>query len=377
MNVLVISSWYPNQNNSVSGIFVYEQVKALKLLGINVKVFYPFDKTIEKGRIFKSIEEDIVVYRCNTDYIKNTKISRINSIRKSVTILDKIIEEEKVDLIHAHVCYTAGIIAALHSIFYKKVPYIITEHFSKVKEYSEKYYNKKLFHFAYKNAQKVITVSNSLKNELSSLGYIFNGKVIGNIVDTTPYNIKDEKKVNTELKGIFIGLMSDNEVKGLQYFIPALHAVFNKYNYNIKFTFVGDGSKREKYEKIVSDLNISDICNFVGKVPKNEIPEYIMDHDFLVLPSIKETFGSVLIEAMAAGKPVLATKCGGPNEFVTKDVGLLVEKESQEALEEGLVYMINNCKRFDSYYIRKYVVENYSYQSIGNQLIDVYNSILK
>ncbi len=97
---------------------------------------------------------------------------------------------------------------------------------------------------------------------------------------------------------------------------------------------------------------------------------------FLVLPSVKETFGSVLIEAMAAGKPVLATKCGGPDEFVIKDVGILVEKKSEEALEKGLIYIIENYEKFNSYNIRKYAVENYSYEAIGNQLIDLYNSIL-
>ncbi|WP_163237856.1 glycosyltransferase [Clostridium sp. FAM 1755] len=376
MNILVMSSWYPSKSNLVSGIFVYEQVKALKALGENVIVFYPFDKSIEKGKVVKNIEEDIVVYRSNTDYIKNTKISRINSIIKSVNILSKIIKNEKIDLIHAHVCYIAGIIAAVHNMFYKKTPYIITEHSSKVKEYSNKTYNKKLFYFAYKNAEKVITVSNSLKEELKNLGYTFNNEIIGNIVNTNEYCIKEKSQFTTELKGLFIGLMNDNEVKGLQYFLPALENLLKNYSNSIKFTFIGDGPKRIKYEAMVKELNINNICNFIGGVPKKDIPKYIMDHDFLVLPSVKETFGSVLIEAMAAGKPVLATKCGGPDEFVTKDVGLLVEKESEEALEKGLIYIIDNYRKFNSYNIRKYAIENYSYEAIGNRLIDLYNSIL-
>ncbi|NFV12584.1 glycosyltransferase family 4 protein [Clostridium sporogenes] len=371
-----MSSWYPSKSNLVSGIFVYEQVKALKALGENVIVFYPFDKSIEKGKVVKNIEEDIVVYRSNTDYIKNTKISRINSIIKSVNILSKIIKNEKIDLIHAHVCYIAGIIAAVHNMFYKKTPYIITEHSSKVKEYSNKTYNKKLFYFAYKNAEKVITVSNSLKEELKNLGYTFNNEIIGNIVNTNEYCIKEKSQFTTELKGLFIGLMNDNEVKGLQYFLPALENLLKNYSNSIKFTFIGDGPKRIKYEAMVKELNINNICNFIGGVPKKDIPKYIMDHDFLVLPSVKETFGSVLIEAMAAGKPVLATKCGGPDEFVTKDVGLLVEKESEEALEKGLIYIIDNYRKFNSYNIRKYAIENYSYEAIGNRLIDLYNSIL-
>lgn len=56
----------------------------------------------------------------------------------------------------------------------------------------------------------------------------------------------------------------------------------------------------------------------------------------LVLPSLKETFGSVFIEAMAGGKPVLATNCGRPDEFVNENVGILVDSGSIKALKNGI-----------------------------------------
>ncbi len=74
----------------------------------------------------------------------------------------------------------------------------------------------------------------------------------------------------TGLNGLFIGLMNDNEVKGLQYFLPALQSVFKNYNDNIKFTLIGDGPKRKKYEAMVNELNINNICKFIGEVPKKK-----------------------------------------------------------------------------------------------------------
>lgn len=97
---------------------------------------------------------------------------------------------------------------------------------------------------------------------------------------------------------------------------------------------------------------------------------------FLVLPSIKETFGCVLIEAMACGKPVLATKSGGPNEFVNNNVGILVEPKNEKALEEGIDLIIKRYDTFDPEYIRKYVVDNYSYDIIGQKIRKVYDDIL-
>ncbi|APQ97025.1 glycosyltransferase [Clostridium botulinum] len=377
MNILVISNWYPNKNNVVSGIFVNEQVKALKLLGVNIIVFFPFDKSIKEGVLVEDIEEGILVYRANTDNLKNSKLSRISSIRKSLKILNKIVIKHDINLIHAHVCYVAGIISYLYNKFYKKIPYIITEHSSKVSQYSSKFYNKILFYSAYKNAEKVISVSRSLENELKSLGYIFNSKIIGNIVDTKYYTTDNEYKLyDSSLKGLFIGLMGDNEVKGIQYLLPAISNFVKKHNYNVSFTFIGDGPKKIKYEKMVKELGIANICTFKGTILKKDIPEHIMKHDFLILPSIKETFGSVLIEAMAAGKPVLTTKCGGPEEFVTDKLGIVVKSKDIESLEKGLYEMVNNYKTFDKNYIKKFAQNEFSYETIGKKIKDTYCEVL-
>ncbi|MCS4447536.1 glycosyltransferase [Clostridium botulinum] len=141
-------------------------------------------------------------------------------------------------------------------------------------------------------------------------------------------------------------------------------------------TFIGNGINKVKYEKMCEDLNIKNKCKFLGTIDKQDIPIYIKRNDFLVLPSIKETFGCVLIEAMACGKPVLATKSGGPNEFVNNNVGILVEPKNEKALEEGIDLIIKRYDTFDPEYIRKYVVDNYSYNIIGQKIRKVYDDIL-
>ncbi|MCS4455388.1 glycosyltransferase [Clostridium botulinum] len=79
---------------------------------------------------------------------------------------------------------------------------------------------------------------------------------------------------------------------------------------------------------------------------------------------------------MACGKPVLATKSGGPNEFVNNNVGILVEPKNEKALEEGIDLIIKRYDTFDPEYIRKYVVDNYSYNIIGQKIRKVYDDIL-
>lgn len=378
MKILVLASWYPDDSSPVNGVFVKEQVRALKKVGITPIVFYPYDKSADNGRYRKTIEEGVIIYRANTDYLKNAKISRLYSIIKSAKILKKILNENNISLIHCHVCYTAGFIAYVYSKFFNNIPYIITEHSSKVEEFSNKIYNKILFYLSYKKAKYVITVSTYLAKELADLKFKFKSRVIENVVDTSSYNIKimnnkDAKHWNL----LFVGLMPDSEVKGLQYFIPALADFMSKnLEYDINFNIVGDGSKRKKYEQMCKKSGIYDKCNFYGKVDKLEIPKLIEKNDFLILPSIKETFGSVLIESMAGGKPVLATKCGGPQDFVNKKVGILVESGNKEQLELGIKNMIDNYDHFDFQYIRNYAEDNFNYDSIGKKLKELYISIL-
>lgn len=378
MKILVLASWYPDDSNHVSGVFIKEQVRALKKVGVTPIVFYPYDKSSDNGRYRKTIEEGVIVYRANTNYLKNAKISRLYSIIKSAKILNKILNENSISLIHCHVCYTAGFIAYAYSKFFNNIPYIITEHSSKVEEFSNKIYNKILFYLSYKKAKYVITVSTYLAKELSDLKFKFKSKVIGNVVDTSSYNIKFiNNKHGKHWNLLFVGLMPDSEVKGLQYFIPALADFISKNpSCDITFNIVGDGCKRKEYEKTCKELGIYDKCNFYGKVDKLEIPKLIEKNDFLILPSVKETFGSVLIESMAGGKPVLATKCGGPQDFVNKKVGILVEPGNKEQLELGIKNMIDNYDNFDFQYIRNYAKDNFNYDSIGKKLKELYISIL-
>lgn len=377
MKVLIVTSWYPNKDNRLSGVFIKEQALALKESGIKVEVLFPFDKSIIKGKLEVSIEDGIKTYRCNTDYLKNTIISRINSIILSVRYLRKITYKENFDIIHSHVCYPAGFISYFYWLIFK-VPYVITEHMSYISSYSKKWYNDILFKLAYKNAAAVISVSKSLSDELKKLHYSFNEVIVGNVVDTSQQRTLPVNEVNKTFNMIFIGSMDNNEGKGVQYLLPATKKFIDKNpNTNVTLTLVGDGVKRESYELMAKKLGIDNVCTFSGKVPKNQVGDLINKSDFMIHPSLKETFGCVLIESMAYGKPVLATRCGGPEDFVNEDVGILVEKQDIEELEKGIEVMIEKYHNFSGEYIRKYAIDNYSYTAIGNKIRNIYLNIIK
>ena len=93
--------------------------------------------------------------------------------------------------------------------------------------------------------------------------------------------------------------------------------------------FVGDGPLRAQLEG-------RDRVRVVGRVPHDQVADWIAASDVLCQPSLVEPFGQALLEAMASERPVVATRIGGPPEFVTPDSGVLVDPESIESIEEGL-----------------------------------------
>ena len=105
--------------------------------------------------------------------------------------------------------------------------------------------------------------------------------------------------------------------------------------------------------------------------------EEYRDADAFVLASRLETFGVVYIEAMAAGLPVIATACGGPEDFVSPDNGILVPKEDVPALADAMERMIRTRESYDSAAIARFARDRFSPAAVAGELEAVYRQIVK
>ena len=99
--------------------------------------------------------------------------------------------------------------------------------------------------------------------------------------------------------------------------------------------------------------------------------------DAFVLASRSETFGVAYIEAMATGLPVVATRCGGPEEFVNEENGILAPPEDPEALAEAMKQMIHTRDRYDGAAISAFVRDRYSPRAVAEQITKVYEEIVQ
>ena len=99
---------------------------------------------------------------------------------------------------------------------------------------------------------------------------------------------------------------------------------------------IGDGPMRPSLEAQAAALGLGDRIRFVGWQPQDELAGRLREADALVMPSLRDCGGAVVLEAMACGLPVVATRWGGPADYVDDSCGILVPPESREALTAGL-----------------------------------------
>ena len=96
----------------------------------------------------------------------------------------------------------------------------------------------------------------------------------------------------------------------------------------------------------------------------------------MVLPSKYETFGVVLIESLALGRPVIATRCGGPESIVRQQDGLLIEPNDINALSLAMKSMVKNYENYNSLEIRQACIERFGSRSIAKKIINNYSEII-
>jgi glycosyltransferase involved in cell wall biosynthesis len=229
---------------------------------------------------------------------------------------------------------------------------------------------------AFKWANVVIPVSKSLQQGIQEYGIKARFSVIPNVVDTHLFYPDLSIHLRPQSKRIlFVGLLDSSHKKGVPYLLNALIRL-HKQRDEWYLEIVGDGPTRREYEQLAASLGILDRITFHGLKSREEVSKYMRQCDFVVLPSSYETFGVVLIEALASGKPVIATNCGGPVEIVAKEVGWVVPPQDVTALARAIDYMLDHCSDYAPEHLTEYVRQRFSYEAVGQALSRIYHDVL-
>ena len=368
MRILLLTPWYPNEKNPGAGVFIKSQAKALSAhhtVSVISSVVDYENFALSSISCQESSDQNVQEYRIVVK--KSFPIfNQLNYLWLLVSSSLKIAKQFRPDIIHAHVGYPSAFWAwSLSRLL--KVPFVVTEH-TRPSNNFRSFIHKWLTIYGMKRASVLVAVSKMLANEVNQF-VKRDVVVVPNIVETERFDVAPYPESKITHIG-FLGTLNQ-PVKGLDILLRALA--------HLKTNFVlhvgGSGKLLQSYKLLATELGVEQKCIFYEFVLPNEVPAFMSRLHFFVCASRSETFCVALAEAMAAGRPVVSTRCGGPEEFVDDSNGILVNVEDVTSLQQGIEQMILNYKKYNSTNISRLVIERFSEASFLQRIEAVYSNI--
>lgn len=303
----------------------------------------------------------------------------ILSLPKIIIKLMLLLYKNKYDIINTHLPQ-ASVIGIIISRL-RGIPYIIeTRHYS---DYMYKYSNRInqwLDKKTVNMADHVIVVSHAGKVVLMNregvkeekISVIYNGINISKF--SSNHRIQIRKQLGIDNKMVLTFTASYHPRKGHKYLLESVGMLKKKYP-DVIILLIGDGILKANLEALTKQLHLEDNVRFLGY--RTDIPELLNATDIYVHSSVEEGFGIAIIEAMAAGLPVIATNVGGIPEIITHNKnGILVPPEDPQALSSAMSDLIDHPDKRKTLAEsgRRHVGANFTDETMVNKYREVYRS---
>ncbi len=267
------------------------------------------------------------------------------------------------DLVHGHFYDAAA--ATLLLARRLGVPYVLTEHSTLARPLNL------LERRAFREAGRVMPVSRMLQDALESSGLEARYEVVPNVVDLdsfspAPHPPRPVKRL--------VAVTRMTEIKGVPDLLEALRLLKTR-RQDWTCDLIGGGERGGDYRALASRLGLMDQAVFHGELRRPEVAAALRAADLFVLASRIETFSVATVEAMACGLPVVVTACGGPEELVGPEAGVIVPKENPAALAEALDRTLSDLGRFRPEEIARTVAGRFGAEVVGRRLLEIYEAV--
>lgn len=387
MNILIIPSFIYSKKDPTLGSFVFEQAEALSRKGHSVSLLFCDTYSLKEfSRWFKYKEANeeklgVKVYRkrafCVFKHGSGFYGCREQFANGVIQLYYDHLVQEKIDVIHAHCCVWAGY-AAMKLSEKTGIPYVITEH-SSIYSLDKKKIRGRYCNYiaeAFSKAQKVLCVSTALQNLLKP--YCKESEILGNVIDCTlfcPNTYERQPGGATFFSVLYMKTLHQIHNKGMDLLLTSFSEVVKQYP-DSKLLLGGDGPARQTMEQWIEEKGLQNHVTMLGALSRQEVARKMQQCDAFVLPSRYETFGVSYAEAMACGKPVIATRNGGPDSFVTEDTGFLINVENVDELTQAMLSMVESYHNFDSEKIRAHIESLFSMDAVARHIEEIYREIV-
>ena len=228
---------------------------------------------------------------------------------------------------------------------------------------------KLLRNWSINSAEIVITPSDHLKSFVSGLGFSNKILKINNGVDIT-----DIKKTNIHKADVNLLIISRLVVqKNINIVIEAIGLLDNK---NLKLSIIGEGSEFSKLEGVISDLNLQNRVQLLGKIDNNRISQFLLTADIFIQASDYEGLPHSVLEAINYEVPILSTEVGGCKDLLNDgERGFIIPiPPHKKIIAENILFIINNkeesTKRADA--AKAFISKEYNFSVQANQYMEIF-----
>jgi glycosyltransferase involved in cell wall biosynthesis len=371
LRVAILVTHFPPRFLAGTEISTYNVAKYLAKRGHEVHVITLLDNGLTK----ESLEDGFFVHRIYVPKVKHLALALY--IVKELLLIKRLNPE----IIHAQTI-SRGLACILAKKLLRK-PCVVWGRGSDIYlPWRFKVFTSKL---VLVNADALLALTEHMKKKMIELigkerRDIF---VIPNGIDLSLFDNNARKITTHSLKAgeneriiLYVGRLEP--IKGVRYLIQAMKILKNKGIANVKLLILGEGRERKYLEDLVIRLDLKDRVIFVGKVPHHDIPVYMASADIFVLPSLSEGFPGVILEAMAMGLPVIATRVTGLPEIIQDgENGFLVEPYNSIDMAEKITLLLADISlREKISRNNKEKVKDYNWNEIIKKLENVYLYVL-
>jgi teichuronic acid biosynthesis glycosyltransferase TuaC len=355
MRVLIVTNLYPNSREPGRGIFVKQQVSEMKK-ACDIRVIAPLtwrqlDGWLRKDAVpRREVIDGIEVLhprwfvipkmaRCLYGWLLyRAVVGEAQQLQKSFDF----------DVIDSHWVYPDGFAAVVLGKRLNK-PVVVHALGCDINLYARFPVRRRLIVWALRNARKTVAVSAALGRSVAELGVPSEKiSVRANGVNTDMFRPLDKAECrrrigfsDTERMVLFIGRLE--EEKGLGYLIQAIRLLVVRPDMqDVRLLLIGSGSLEKKLIDQAKRLGVRDRILFIGSIEHGILPIWLNACDVFCLPSIREGMPNVIVEALACGKPVVATEVGGIPELINSlEYGILAMPGNPESLAAGITAALN------------------------------------
>ena len=333
MKIAIIVSLFPPNKPGGTEIAAYNLAKHLAKRGHDIYVITSYDERYYLPSGFPHIYEE------NGFYVHRISWSRIPIIGVFSFLVKFFfkIRSIKPDIVQA-LDLNMGLAAWLPKKILK-IPYVVWGRGDDVYKINrfERIRTKPIL----QNADAILALTENMQIKLKN---IYNTEIfiVPNGIDLEEYageTLFPDKKTDTK-NILFVGRL--RPVKGVQYLITAMKKIHEEMP-DAKLIIVGEGEERECLAALSIQLGIQKYVKFIGKVEHEKVKTFMQQADVFVLPSLSEGFPNVILEAMACGLPVIATRVGGIPDIISNGTnGYLVDVKDTNDMANKIIFLLSD-----------------------------------